>query len=283
MVTSCNSDAEFLSATNDKNMIYLVDFFAEWCGPCKAIAPYFTQLSAEYKEITFLKVDIEKCENTAARYGVRAVPNFIFLKGGQVLATVKGANKDALKSKLEEFSKQAGQKPMEGAPVGMNDLASFIDKTKTECLNEVDGTLECALDDVPGELKSDCDEQLIIRTAFQQPIKLHSIRLDAGGDMEQAPKTVRIFANVTNPLDFDDAENQPSTQDLELEADAFGKPIPLRFVKFQNVQNLTIFIKDNLGDGDVTSLSRLQFIGQSVSQTNMSEFKRVAGKPGEGE
>ena len=110
-------------------------------------------------------------------------------------------------------------------------------------MNEVDGTLECALDDVPGELKSDCDEQLIIRTAFQQPIKLHSIRLDAGGDMEQAPKTVRIFANVTNPLDFDDAENQPSTQDLELEPDVFGKPIPLRFVKFQNVQNLTIFIK----------------------------------------
>ena len=46
----------------------------------------------------------------------------------QALATIKGANKDALKSKLEEFSKQAGQKPMEGAPVGMNDLASFIDK-----------------------------------------------------------------------------------------------------------------------------------------------------------
>ena len=44
------------------------------------------------------------------------------------MATIKGANKDALKSKLEEFSKQAGQKPMEGAPVGMNDLASFIDK-----------------------------------------------------------------------------------------------------------------------------------------------------------
>ena len=46
----------------------------------------------------------------------------------KALATIKGANKDALKSKLEEFSKQAGQKPMEGAPVGMNDLASFIDK-----------------------------------------------------------------------------------------------------------------------------------------------------------
>jgi hypothetical protein len=205
------------------------------------------------------------------------------LQGGQQLAMLKGGNKDAIKNKLEEFSKQANQKPMEGAPQGMKDLASFIDKTKTECLNEVDGTLECALDDVPGELKSDCDEQLLIQTAFIQPVKLHSLQFGAGGDIEQAPKTVRLFVNVTNPLDFDDAENAPATQELELECAHYGKPIPLRFVKFQNVQNLTIFIKDNLGDKDVTSLSRLQFIGQTMSQTNMSEFKRVAGKPGEGE
>ena len=55
---------------------------------------------------------------------------------------------------------------MEGAPTGMKDLAQFIDKTKTECLNEVDGTLACALEDESGELKSDCDEQLLIRNAF---------------------------------------------------------------------------------------------------------------------
>ena len=48
----------------------------------------------------------------------------------------------------------------------MKDLAQFIDKTKTECLNEVDGTLACALEDESGELKSDCDEQLLIRNAF---------------------------------------------------------------------------------------------------------------------
>ena len=54
---------------------------------------------------------------------------------------------------------------------------------------------------------------------------------------------MRLFVNVTNPLDFDDAENAPATQELELEIDNYGKPIPLRYVKFQNVQNLTIFIK----------------------------------------
>jgi len=283
VVTSCNSDQEFLAATADKNKIFLVDFFAEWCGPCKVIAPFFSQLSNDYPKITFLKVDIEKCENTAARFGVRAVPTFIFLKAGQVLATLKGVNKDGLKAKLEELSKDSDQKPMEGAPLGMKDLVSFIDKTKTECLNEVDGTLTCALEDVPGELKSDCDEQLLIRTAFTQPIRLHSIRFDAGGDVEEAPKTVRLFVNVTNPLDFDDAESAPATQELELESSSLDKPIPLRFVKFQNVQNLTVFIQDNIGDKEQTALSRLQFIGQTVSQTNMSEFKRVAGKAGEGE
>ena len=64
-------------------------------------------------------------------------------------------------------------------------------------MNEVDGTLQCALEEMPGELKSDCDEQLLIRTAFIQPIKLHSIRFDAGGDIEQAPKVLlAIFQDI---------------------------------------------------------------------------------------
>jgi len=282
-IMSPENDQEFLSHTGDKTKVFCIDFFAEWCGPCKQIAPYFSQLATEYPSVGFLKVDIDKCENTAARFGVRAVPTFIFLKGGQTLATLKGINKDGLKNKLEELSKDSGAVPLEGAPMGMKDLAQFVDKTKTECLNDGSGSLACALEDEVGELTSDCDEQLLIRTAFIQPIKLHSIMFKAGGDIEQAPKTIRLFVNVTNPLDFDDAESAPATQELELDSKLLGTMIPLRFVKFQNVQNLTIFIKDNLGGGDVTALSRIQFIGQTMSQTNMNEFKRVAGKVGEGE
>ena len=67
-------------------------------------------------------------------------------------------------------------------------------KTQTECLNESDDSpWQCALADEAGELKSDCDEQLILRTAFTQPIKLHSIRFDAGGDAEEAPKVEFIL------------------------------------------------------------------------------------------
>jgi len=60
-----------------------------------------------------------------------------------------------------------------------------------------------------------------------------------------------------------------------------AKPIVLRFVKFQNVNNLTLFFKDNQGDKEVTSLSKLQLIGMPMSATNMSDFKRVAGEAGE--
>jgi len=64
------------------------------------------------------------------RFAVRAVPTFIFLKGGQVLATVRGGNKEQLESKLKEISLSANQKPPEGAPPGMADLSSLIDKVK---------------------------------------------------------------------------------------------------------------------------------------------------------
>jgi len=282
MVHACTSDADFVAQTNDRAKVYCVDFFAEWCGPCKVIAPFFASLADQYPDVTFLKVDIEKCEATANRFGVRAVPTFSFLKEGKTLATVRGGNKEQLVAKLKEVSATANQKPPPGAPAGMADLAQFIDKTQTECLNESDDSpWQCALADEAGELKSDCDEQLILRTAFTQPIKLHSIRFDAGGDAEEAPKSIRLFVNETNPLSFDDAEARPATQEFELEFDNLNKPLPLRFVKFQKVNNLTIFIKDNQGDKDVTSLSRVQFIGQTLNQTNMDEFKRVAGKAGE--
>lgn len=60
-----------------------------------------------------------------------------------------------------------------------------------------------------------------------------------------------------------------------------GTPIPLRFVKFQNVLNIQIFIKDNQVGSDVTRLDHLAFYGSPINTTNMGDFKRVAGKKGE--
>ncbi len=61
-----------------------------------------------------------------------------------------------------------------------------------------------------------------------------------------------------------------------------GSPIPLRYVKFQNVQNLQFFFKETQEDSDTTQIDFLAVIGSPIGTTNMSEFKRVAGKKGEG-
>ena len=66
-----------------------------------------------------------------------------------------------------------------------------------------------------------------------------------------------------------------SPKDLE------GGLISLKYVKFQNVMNLTIFVKDNQTDAETTKINHLQLIGSPVATTNMSDFKRVAGKKGE--
>jgi PITH domain len=63
--------------------------------------------------------------------------------------------------------------------------------------------------------------------------------------------------------------------------DLEGVPVNLRFVKFQNVQNMQLFIKNNQGGTETTQIDHLSILGSPISTTNMGEFKRVAGKKGE--
>ena len=119
------------------------------------------------------------------------------------------------------------------------------------------------------------------RPPFFQGVKVHSIKVKAPSD--KGPKNVRIFQNLPNTLDFDKADSMVCAQDLVLTPDQLdGSPINLRYVKFQNVQNLQFFFKDNQGDEETTQIDYLAVIGSPINTTNMSEFKRVAGKKGEG-
>eukprot|EP00116_Pleurobrachia_bachei_P017157 sb/3477419/ len=75
-----------------------------------------------------------------------------------------------------------------------------------------------------------------------------------------------------------------AVQDIELTKDEVATEnhvIPLKYVKFQNVNSLTIFVKDNQGDEETTVVSYIGLIGQSREKTDMNDFKRVAGKKGE--
>ena len=87
-VTDSTFDAEVLRA----NEPVLVDFWAEWCGPCKMIAPFLEDLAADMAgKVTVAKVNIDENPQTPMKYGVRGIPTVILFKDGQVAATKIGA------------------------------------------------------------------------------------------------------------------------------------------------------------------------------------------------
>ena len=81
----------------------LVDFWAEWCGPCKQIAPALDDLAKDYEgKLTIAKVNIDENPNTPTRYGVRGIPTLLLFKDGNVAATKIGAlPKSALYTRIE--------------------------------------------------------------------------------------------------------------------------------------------------------------------------------------
>lgn len=86
-VTDENFESEVLKA--DKPV--LVDFFAEWCGPCKMVSPIIDELAGEYADkIKVAKIDIDSCTSTCARYGITSVPTVILFDGGEPAEVMVG-------------------------------------------------------------------------------------------------------------------------------------------------------------------------------------------------
>jgi len=283
MPTLVPDESRFMvELSNAGSKLVVVDFMATWCGPCHRIAPGFEELSRRYPHVVFLKVDVDQCPDLAAAQGVTAMPTFIYYRDKTKLGLVRGPDIQAIEAKIKEYDGEEGEKATESGVHGHVDLVGYIHKAACECLNDSDDhPFLNSLSPSGGHLESDCDEQLIMSYGFNQAVKLHSLKISAPED--NGPKTIKLFINQPRTLDFDQADSSEPVQTLELKPEDLSgeKLIPLRYVKFQNVNNLQIFVKDNQNGAETTRINHLAIIGSTISMTNMSEFKRVAGKAGE--
>ena len=95
--TDANFEQDVLKSTTP----VLIDYWAEWCGPCRMVAPILDEIAGEYQgRLQIMKVNVDENRNVPAKYGIRGIPTLMLFKGGEVAATKVGA---LSKSQLTSF------------------------------------------------------------------------------------------------------------------------------------------------------------------------------------
>lgn len=99
------TDSQWESTVLQSDVPVLVDFWAEWCAPCRAMGPYVDKLAEDYEgKLSVLKLNTQDNTEVPAKYGITAIPTFLVIKGGEVVKQMVGSQSyDDLKKSVEEY------------------------------------------------------------------------------------------------------------------------------------------------------------------------------------
>jgi len=322
------SPGQFSDLLKSSNIV-VTDFYADWCGPCKQIAPIYEQLSASLSRpnhITFVKVNVDTQKEIASKYAVTAMPTFMIFKAGKQVEKVTGADPRKLQDVVKKLAAEAdggssslgfGGPSGSGSgwrkgdlPKGYGDVTDQVESKGLELLNSdsqfgtvrvlVDGSKPTGL--LKGKaaaskekdwVESDTDEQLMLFMPFQATLKVHTLQItslpptaeDDDDEVPMRPKTIQIYPNLPHILGFEEAEDITPTQTLKISEKDWDETgtatLPLRFVKFQNITSLVIFVVDGDGDGEKVRIDRIRIIGETGEKRDLGKLEKIGDEHGE--
>lgn len=97
------SSSSQLQSDIDRSKYVVVDFYAQWCGPCKRIAPTYMELAQSHPNVIFCKVDVDQVDDLAQKYKIAAMPTFLGFVDGEEVSRVCGASKEKLTNLIEKL------------------------------------------------------------------------------------------------------------------------------------------------------------------------------------
>jgi hypothetical protein len=142
-------------------------------------------------------------------------------------------------------------------------------------------------------IESDTDAQMMLFMPFQSTMKLHTLQItslptkDEDGEMTTSrPTALQLYTNRSHTLGFDEADDEPATQKITLGEDSWDATtgtanVELRFVKFQNISSLVIFVVDGDGETDKTRIDRIRLIGDTGEKKAMGKLEKFGEEQGE--
>jgi thiol-disulfide isomerase/thioredoxin len=281
------------------NTHQIIDFYADWCAPCKQISPAFERLTKPHESsplITFAKVNVDKAKDVAQLCGIAAMPTFQYFKLGKKVDEVKGADIQQLTTKIGYYTaaiakegvapatKTKTAESSNSAPAGPGSLRSLIDVDGGKMLNN---TIISSVRNIANPppvgytAASSTGAQLLMHIPFTQPVTPTHIKIMiAKESASNAPSRIQIGSNVivhtttskegivSNDLDME-MKSAENTQSFNIFSDEYVNgttELKLKASKFTGVKSLTVRVVANMSgeESTISKIGEMDIIGSRV-------------------